>query len=306
MNRRAMLALLLAAALLLSGCSLARPETEADAAQNEDPMVGVLVTLEPLDLFDFEAYFNDNAASLAKGGEVSAQDAEKYQNVLFAEQDGDGRYVFPEVEGYLILCTRRQDGITNSMVMQSDPVFCTSENHVASGDTGGSYTFAATIYCMADDSGIAQFYTNPLYQTADGRVYAASGSGMSTNTDGEATPAMTARLSQTVSVTDNGETTEQSFEAAITYQIAARPVRTDVYWMCTETGVLKHEQYASGEFPKQLDARGAEFLIIVETGEDGSARRTLCEPGTNSGQAFVLAPAADGMLIAQYSDVLWE
>ena len=106
MNRRAMLALLLAAALLLSGCSLARPETEADAAQNEDLMVGVLVTLEPLDLFDFEAYFNDNAASLAKGGEVSAQDAEKYQNVLFAEQDGDGRYVFPEVEGYLILCTR--------------------------------------------------------------------------------------------------------------------------------------------------------------------------------------------------------
>ena len=51
MNKRFFAAFSLIAALLLSGCSLAQPEGEHAAAE-EDRMVGVLVTREPLDLFD--------------------------------------------------------------------------------------------------------------------------------------------------------------------------------------------------------------------------------------------------------------
>ena len=54
MNKRIFAAFSLIVALLLSGCSLAQPEGERAAAE-EDRMVGVLVTREPLDLFDTEA-----------------------------------------------------------------------------------------------------------------------------------------------------------------------------------------------------------------------------------------------------------
>ena len=305
MNKRKILSLLLAAVLLLSGCSLARPETEADAQQHEDAMVGVLVTFEPLDLFDFERYFSDNADKIVSGGMVSEADAAEYQNCLFAEKNEAGRYVFPEVEGYVWLCTRETDGENTSTVMQGDAVFCENKNEIATSDDGVSYKIAATIYQVPDDSGMARIYVNPLYQTKDGRVYALSGNGISTNTDGGA-GSMTASLKQTVSQTEGGKTTAQSFEAAIKYQMAAEPENVDIYWMSAEAGLIRQERYAPDAVPEQLDAHGADFLVVVETGTDGSNRHTICDPETDGGQVRVLIPGESGILTMHYSEVIWE
>lgn len=305
MNKRKILSLLLAAVLLLSGCSLARPETEADAQQHEDAMVGVLVTFEPLDLFDFERYFSDNADKIVSGGMVGEADAAEYQNCLFAEKNEAGRYVFPEVEGYVWLCTRETDGENTSTVMQGDAAFDVTENRVETTDSSVKYAFAATIYQVPDDSGMAQIYVNPLYQTKGGRVYALSGNGISTNTDGGA-GSMTMTRHQTRSQTEGGKTTEQSFEAAISYQIAAEPESVDIYWMSAEAGLIRQERYAPDAVPEQLDADGADFLVVVETGADGSARHTICDPETNDGQLQVLVPEENRMLILQFSEVIWE
>lgn len=305
MNKRKIFSLLLAAVLLLSGCSLARPETEADAQQHEDAMVGVLVTFEPLDLFDFERYFSDNADKIVSGGMVGEADAAEYQNCLFAEKNEAGRYVFPEVEGYVWLCTRETDGNNTSTVMQGDEAFDVTENRVATTDSGVKYAFAATIYQVPDDSGMARIYVNPLYQTKDGRVYALSGNGISTNTDGGA-GSMTMTLHQTRSQTEGGKTTEQSFEAEIKYQMAAEPESVDIYWMSAEAGLIRQERYAPDDVPEQLDARGADFLVVVETGTDGSNRHTICDPETDGGQVCVLIPGESGILTMHYSEVIWE
>lgn len=81
----ALLCLLLAT--MLTGCQLARPETVAEV----DRLIGVYVTLEPLDLFDFEAYFNDHAKELlAGGGEIGPEDAAAYGGRLYAvQEEGD-------------------------------------------------------------------------------------------------------------------------------------------------------------------------------------------------------------------------
>lgn len=84
MNKRFFAVFLLIAALLLTGCSLAQPESERTAAE-EDRMVGVLVTREPLDLFDAEGYFRDHAGQITNSGMISDADAQRYQNALFAE-----------------------------------------------------------------------------------------------------------------------------------------------------------------------------------------------------------------------------
>ena len=63
MRKKGLLATILAASLLLSGCSLALPEE--DGKTDGDPMVGVLVTTQPLDLFDSEAYLRENARKRA-------------------------------------------------------------------------------------------------------------------------------------------------------------------------------------------------------------------------------------------------
>ena len=52
-------------ALALGGCSMLREEA---APAEEDRLVGIYVTPEYIDTFDFEAYFEDNASQLLSGG----------------------------------------------------------------------------------------------------------------------------------------------------------------------------------------------------------------------------------------------
>ena len=59
------IALILALALALPGCSMLRED--ASPAQ-EDRLVGIYITPEYVDTFDLEAYFEDNASSLINGG----------------------------------------------------------------------------------------------------------------------------------------------------------------------------------------------------------------------------------------------
>lgn len=91
-----LLCLLLAA--LTAGCQLAQQE----AAAGEDRLVGVFVTLEPLDLFDFAAYAQDHPAwLLSGGGEIGREETAAYGGRLYAAREEDGcGWRFPETAGY--------------------------------------------------------------------------------------------------------------------------------------------------------------------------------------------------------------
>ena len=101
------IALILALALTLPGCSLLREDGEPSDA---DRLVGVYITDSCIDTFDFEAYVNDNAASLLNGdGEVSREDAAKYSRRIYAEVT-DGKTSFP-IEGVPMIAARyEKDG----------------------------------------------------------------------------------------------------------------------------------------------------------------------------------------------------
>ena len=79
MKKKVKVLALLLALCLLSGCSLARPEAEEGNGISQDMMIGFFITLEYLDLFDFEGYLEDNLNTVVNGGgEISPEDSEKY------------------------------------------------------------------------------------------------------------------------------------------------------------------------------------------------------------------------------------
>ena len=95
----------------LAGCQLALES--AGANTNGDRLIGVFITNEYLDLFDFEGYLNDNINSF-RGGEIDAErsNTHKYQGRLYAvlvpkahvnEETGEStvthEYVFEGIEG---------------------------------------------------------------------------------------------------------------------------------------------------------------------------------------------------------------
>ena len=301
--KKGLLATILAALLLLSGCSLALPEE--DGKTDGDPMVGVLVTTQPLDLFDSEAYLRENASTVLNGGMIRADDAEKYSNALFTVwDDTQQRYVFPDTEGYVWLCTEESDESGDYTRMQNDDVFCDGTNAVHVTDEGSSYEFSATLY-VPNDRTYAVFYCNPIYQTADGRVYALAGQGMSCSGEAGSTAAITQTLTQTLTETQKGETQTRSFECAIKVQLAARPERVTLFWMDAESGLLRSEEYAAGTLPETLRAEDAEFLLAVETAVDGTQSRALYGPEQETQTLETLFEGDKGFLQMQYTQLEW-
>ena len=57
---------------LLTGCSLAVEDAENGKAG--DKLVGVLITKEHIDLFDFDTYMNEHVSVIANEGEVIIDD----------------------------------------------------------------------------------------------------------------------------------------------------------------------------------------------------------------------------------------
>lgn len=295
--------LALALCMILSGCSLAQQEDSRTSSA--DPMVGVLVTLQPLDLFDFESYVNDNAGTILRGGEISQADAVRYQNCLFAKWDDDAQaYVFPQTQGYVLLNTRRQDEHGEYENLQTDDVFCHTRTALSYTDEEARHDFSSTLYAASKSGASCAFFVNPIFQTADGRVYAQGGTGVSTNTDDGSRASMSKTLSQTTQQAENGETTARTFHCEITMQLTPAPTGAEVFWMTAQDGILQRETYAPGQFPAALDAQEAEFLLVIEHFADGSSTQTVFNAASTTSPGALRA--AEGNLLAyQTATVTW-
>ena len=55
-------------AILLAGCQLAKEEAELQ--QERDKLIGVYMTTDYVDTFDFERYMEENIGDIMNGGEV--------------------------------------------------------------------------------------------------------------------------------------------------------------------------------------------------------------------------------------------
>ena len=82
--KRPLALLLIPALLLLGGCSLARED--AGEAADQDRLVGFLISQDPLNLFDADAYIADHFGGFSDGEVVlDGSDSAGYQGKLYAE-----------------------------------------------------------------------------------------------------------------------------------------------------------------------------------------------------------------------------
>lgn len=69
----------LLSALSMTGCSIPQlAKSQSETENGKDLLVGVYITSEPLDLFDMEAYLEENLGAVINGGSVSSEDEIKY------------------------------------------------------------------------------------------------------------------------------------------------------------------------------------------------------------------------------------
>ena len=265
-NRAINLIALVCALLLCAGCQLAKPEAGPDAAAGKDRLIGFYATEKPLDLFDFEAYFNDNAGSLLSGGDVqiSPEESAAYGGRLYAERvDVDGRveYRFSDLEGDGLFVYTYED--------EAGRVSATGGNGGLISDArfavGGDSSVEGTMYVVP--SHFFAMYPNPVYQSADGSVYLTAGQGTSMSGDigfsqGEV---MTHTMTETYTETDGEETYEETFTVIFHLSVMFAPEQIVVQQMAHDGTVIRRDSYAPGKVPETIRPTADCAYLIVET-----------------------------------------
>ena len=153
---------------LLSGCQLASEEKHED--QRQDKLVGVFVTLEPMELgFDIEGWLNDNPGAL-KDGDVTLEPGEgmAYQEKLPVTIREEG-WVVPGHEG--ISVGRYWNG--EYWTGFSSEGICELNSNISATDAGDNIAVEGTVYFPADAE--VMLCTNPVYQTPEGEFYVIQG-----------------------------------------------------------------------------------------------------------------------------------
>ena len=270
------IALIFALALMLPGCSLLREEGEpADA----DRLVGVYITENYIDSFDFEAYVQDNASSLSGGsGEISREDAAKYTRRIYAEIT-DGKTSFP-IEGIAFIAARyEKDGESCTGSDYGDKL---ADVHLSINVSDNMETTVLTGKLFADSgAGHMSAYCNPVYQQADGRVYLVPGEGMSANMG-----SMTHSLSESCESAKKGE---RGYGMDITLEVEGRrpSEKLAVLLYSAEGALLSRTEYAPEEMPEEISAEGAAWAVFEDYTADYSGEpqviRQLIAAGSDEG-----------------------
>ena len=311
MNRRVFFSIILAALLFMTGCRLAKDEP----AQQGDMLAGVLLTTEYLDLFDFGSYFMDNAGKLASGGSIGPEDSAKYSGVVWAEQQscgltGEGadddaevvEHVFPGIEGIRFMAATATDEGGNSYWTSDSDDGISGSVHFIDTDDEMAVELEGTVYVAPSSGGTSNFYINPIYQTADGRVYVVPGDGIAFGSGIEG-GGWSQTMEETATTTENGESIRRRTKVTISIQGISAPADIAVIEMDPNSSVISRAEYAAGEVPGIIGT-AAEYIIVETRDSIGSVTRELFGRDCTSFSTFCCRE--DGICIAKDTEIAWQ
>ena len=310
MNKRLLIAALFMCISLLSGCQLAKEGTEAQVGN----LVGVLITDDYIDTFDFEAYFSDNIDKLSAGGEISYDDAARYDGRIWAEI-GDGAhtgahseriasddYSFPGIEGMRFTYAQFKGATDTYYALTLDEGISKGKTNITDAEDEERLELSATIYAVPDVRGARPFYINPVYQTEDGRLYVTSGEG--TLLTGDATSGGFTTTFKENSTTKSGDKERAySAEISIAIEYMRRPQSVAIIEMDIQNSPITRTEYACDEVPSEFDS-DAEYLIVESYFYDGTVLRELVGRDDDSISTFRCADT--GICIEQTTSVIWS
>ena len=301
--------------------SLAKNEESLEAdVQQKDRLIGIFVTTEYLDLFDFEGYLNENMNKVLSGGEISQADSAKYEGRLYADlvektltDVESGRtstakeFVFEGVEGFLYYEAKIEEAGESYYTSNGDEAISDGHMGITVNDAGESIDIEGTIYMSAGGS-MNCLYANPVYQTAAGEVYAMSGHGYSYSGEISEGAIGSVSLEEKESYTIDGKTVETGTKIKMSYAFMYAPVKIVVTQMNRENQVVDSKEYNPGEVTAELvPAADTEYIIVETVKQDTNgveiSMREMCQRENDNFETFFCRE--DGICVKKSTRVLW-
>lgn len=287
--------------------TLARAEDGGADSKEKDRLIGIFVTFDYLDLFDFESYLEDNAEKIVSGGEISMEESAAYNGRLYATL-AEKEYVFEGVEGILYYEALIEDEAGSYYTSSGDEAISDGHLGITVTDAGDSIDMKGTIYMSVSGSEDC-LYFNPVYQTADGLVYAMAGHGYSYS--GEISEGMigSVTLEEKNSYTIDGKTAEVGTKVEMSYAFMHPPVQIIVTQMDSGNQIVESQAYEPGEVPRELAPNANTEYIVVETvkqdekGEEIHVRE-MYQKEDDSLETFYCRE--DGICVKKWTGLEWD
>lgn len=300
----------------LVGVTLAKSQEEPAGAIIEDHLVGVFVTTENLDLFDFDNYLNDNAEDIVNGRKVD--DDNSYEGRLYATYEDQVRineetgetitrqeYVFGDIEGFSYFTVTKYENDSSYTALYGDDVFSEGNTSLTSTDNGKNIKIEGTIYMLPNIDTV--FYMNPVYQSASGEIYAMQGQGISGSMGTEGSD-FSQTLEASYTVTEDQSTRTDSTSVEISISVLYEPVNIEVIEFDENNEIVASNEYTPGEVPKNINLMPDTEYIVVTTQktkpQDGFVySREIYQKDDTSVTTFY--GIDDGILRTQYTSLVW-
>ena len=293
--------LCLFAMLLLCGCSLAVPDAGGD--RGGDQMIGVFITTEFLDLFTME-----DAAAFGNEGRLYAEiDKSRGADPI------DWEISFGNLDGFQLLTPlwTMENGENCWGNVCSEEVSDT-DIRLNVADDSRERSLSGTVYVLQKRNGNRAYYANPVYQTADGRIYAVQGHGVSTSGESAEGMRFSSELSAETTITENGKTKAEKSSVSIEYAVMSEPVQIRVYQMDPEHRVIRQDDLKPEEVPEELAVEKDAEYILTEVEKEGLTGEKIVDREVYGYRAdeetylTTFCARADGILVKQGTRLLWS
>ena len=172
-----------------------------------------------------------------------------YPNLEYQDEDGEyhfsNTYEFEGLDGIVLAVYHIQNGDESYTSSSVGEGICDVHSRTGGDDQG----ISGTIW-MAKNSGEVIYYMNPIYQTADGRVYLVPGSGLHISSDvgGRASQ----KIEEKVTATENGEAYSYTFSAEVFIDFADPAETVTILQMNKQDEEVKRETFLADNLPKQF------------------------------------------------------
>ncbi len=284
--------------------------------QGQDRLIGMLITTEYLDLFDDEAYFDDNMQQLVSGitPDTSAYEGRLYgQLVDSTDYEDDGtpiyskEYAFPDSDGIFCYASRIDDGFGEPYITTGGDGVADSHLYINSSDDGEEMKYECVVCVDANTQ--TDLYFNPVYQTGDGQIYAVSGDSFSYSGGAEG-DVYGITLSEDYTVTESGTTTTDCFVISVQTRYVYPAESVSIFRMDKDSGVLSRDDYTLDTLPESIrpsDRAGTEYIIVESGSVDAQGNpvidRKLYQPSSLCIKVYV--PREDGICVPETIQLEW-
>jgi hypothetical protein len=252
----------------LTGCQLAK-ESGAQTQEQEDKLAGVYITIGYLNLYSDEDYL------LSALNNTSLPERRLYAE-LKQETDENGtfhKFIFP-ADGFSyftadIPATEEQEGYITTVL---DGPFLNSHTAYSYGDKENNTTMEATLY-VSKAAGEKVLYFNPVFKSADGRVYLVPGHGMASVNNDDDLSSMSQFMTKTDTVTENGITQMSSLSYKISVNTMYAPKRIVILQMDADSQILFRKEYAPNTLPESITPEaGTAYFMVEEHSADSTGK----------------------------------